>query len=232
MTRLVWLFFILSGTCAYGQRDISASFPGGDEAYNQFLQENLVFPETAVDTQVNRTVKVLVDIDSTGKATLDTFITPYSNLGLEEAVERFIKLMPNWNPAVHNGVRAQTQVILSINFHYVNPEDEYDEYSYKYYEESDIPPSFVGGIDSVNRFVCSVLREELLLSIDTASAKIKVIVGKDNAIIDAVIVETDHKVGDGYWTYAVMKLTNAVAGSNRGKRVNVQSFLSVSCSED
>jgi protein TonB len=117
------IMVLFSLNSAQAQYDVSTSFPGGQAAYNVFIQENLSYPNSALDARSNRIIKVLVNVDSSGVLTIDTFLLPYSGLGFEEEVTRFISIMPAWDPAIHNGRLASSQVILQYNFTYQDQTD-------------------------------------------------------------------------------------------------------------
>jgi len=144
---------LLFATISIAQNDKSASFPGGDNAYNAYLQSNLVFPEKAIESKNSREIRVVVEIDTLGKVRIQSFVFPKGDNGFEEEVERFVAGMPAWHPAVHNGVVANSQMVLNFQFTYVDSELDLDTQQYTYYKESEEPPTFYGGLDSIKSFV-------------------------------------------------------------------------------
>lgn len=222
MRFLVGIVSIFLAEITMAQNDISASFPGGSDAYNRYLSENLQFPQLAIDSQASREIRALIGIDTMGALHIEDFIFDYSALGFEEEVQRFVKSMPNWEPAIHNGVKAYSQIILTFNFTYVDPDLEYDEFAYRYYEESDVPPMFEGGHDSIMRFIRAFLIDTLQLSFDTAYARLTIIVDDQGRIIDGQILESDNKIADGYWLHAFKNMPSWKPGSIGGKTVYVQ----------
>ncbi len=224
-----WFAIILVAMSPYNcfaQNDIAAHFPGGDVAYNEFLETNLQYPQVALDSQASREIRCLVQIDTSGRASLESFIFQNSGLGFEEEVIRFIREMPNWVPAMHNGIVAQSQIILTFTFNYVDPDLDYRESTYKYYLDSDVLPEFVGGIDSISTFIKAFLKDSLLLHFDTAIATLSIMVSDNGEVIDGEILATNNAVADGYWVYACKKMPFWIPGRIKGKPVYVRRELS------
>ncbi|MFT5725854.1 MAG: hypothetical protein ACI9JN_002984, partial [Bacteroidia bacterium] len=136
--------------------------------------------------------------------------------------------MPPWHPAVHNGVKAISQMVLNFQFNYVDPLLDYDTEQYLYYEESEVSPTFIGGLDSIRTFVTSMFRDTFSLEFDSVVATIQFVVGVDSSVIDAEVLCNDNVIKDDYWIYAIRSLPNCIPGLIRRKPVNVQTSLSLS----
>lgn len=210
------------------QYDTPAKFPGGDEAYDTYLANNLKFPQQALDSQASREIRALVRVDTFGRLVLESFVFENSGLGFEKEVERFIKSMPNWVPAVHNGQTASTQIILTFTFNYVDPDLEYDEGMYEYYLGSDADqlPEFKEGMDSACRFLKEFLVGELQLSFDTAEATFNIVVDANGKMLDVSILANNGTVADGYWVHAVKNMPPWQPGILDGKAENIQREVS------
>lgn len=221
------ILLVLSFLHGSAQLDSSATFPGGDNAYNDYLQGNLVFPQKAIESRTSREIRVVVEIDTIGKVIIQSFVYPKSNLGFEEEVERFIGNMPPWNPAMHNGVISNSQMVLNFQFDYVNPDLDFDTQQYTFYKKSEVPPTFIGGLDSIKSFLKTMLVDTFEFAFDTTQVKVQFVVGVDSSIIDAIILESDNIIPDDYWIYIVRSLPNAIPGTIRNRPVNVQSTLSL-----
>ncbi|MFT5512549.1 MAG: hypothetical protein ACI8SE_000947 [Bacteroidia bacterium] len=227
MRYLTLLCVGLSCLLAKAQLDISAAFPGGDNAYNDYLLENLEFPEKAINARKSRKIRVVVEIDTVGKVRIQSFVYPKGVYGFEEEVERFVNAMPTWTPVLHNGIVSNSQMVLNFQFDYVDPDLDYDTQHYTFYKESEVPPNFVGGLDSIKSFLKTMLVDTFEFSFDTTEVTVQFVVGVDSSIIDASILESDNKIPDDYWIYIVRSLPNAIPGRIRNKPVNVQSTLSL-----
>lgn len=233
MRKTLWsLILSLTVQFVYGQNDLSASFPGGDEAYDTYLQNNLIFPEQAIQKKTTREIRAVVIIDTLGKVRVQSFVYPNSRLGFEEEVIKFINAMPLWNPTVHNGEVANSQMVLNFNFTYVNPEIDFETHRYTYYTDSETPPSFVGGLDSIKSFVKTMLVDTFNFEFDTIHVTMQFVVGVDSNIIDAKVIQSDKQIPDDYWIYVIRSLPNSLPGRIRKKRVNVQSTLSLEIVSD
>jgi hypothetical protein len=227
--RLFYLFIflvIIAALPCKSQVDISASYPGGQEEYNQFIADNLEYPESAVPSQASATIKVLVDIDTFGKLTIDTFFTAYSGLGFEEEVTSLITAMPNWNPAVHNGKLASTQIVLKYKFDY-NDDEEGEEVRIKYYKDCEVFPTYPGGNSAAQNFVKTYLKDSLLMNVSSARIKASFIVMTDGTITNVTILENDNSIADSYWIYCLKKLPKWRPGTINNKKINVYRELTI-----
>ena len=80
---------------------ITAQFPGGLEAWRQFLQKNLVYLKTAVDKNIHGTVMVQFIVCSDGSlCNIEAISGPDE---LRESAVEVLKRSPNWIPALDNG---------------------------------------------------------------------------------------------------------------------------------
>lgn len=80
---------------------IPAEFPGGSDAWLQFLKQNLVYPETAIDKNIQGTVTVQFTVCADGALCDIEAISGPSELK-ESAVQVF-KKSPKWTPTRLNG---------------------------------------------------------------------------------------------------------------------------------
>lgn len=120
-------FLSLSMSVYFAQEgNVDASFPGGEKALNQFLSDNLDFPDICLDMQAGGKVymKFIVEKDGSitnveleaNKTDCDAFV---------DEAKRVIGLMPKWIPGTVGGDTTKIQCRLPINF--VNPEAALDE---------------------------------------------------------------------------------------------------------
>lgn len=90
-------------------------YPGGEEALNAYISENLKYPampaEMGIDGVVNLKFTVKAD-GSIGTISVVRMIDP----DLEQEAIRLVKNMPAWIPAEQNGVAVDQQVELPIRF--------------------------------------------------------------------------------------------------------------------
>ena len=91
------------------------SFPGGDEPRVKFLRDNIIYPQTATENNIEGTVYVSFVVDSKGNVT-DVKLLRGIGGGCDEEALRVVKLMPAWNPGKQNGKSVRVQFSMPIRF--------------------------------------------------------------------------------------------------------------------
>ncbi len=92
-----------------------ATFPGGMEALNKFLQRNIHYPSTARRMGVDGRVFVQFVVDKEGKIGDIQVIKGLSADCDKEAI-RLIQMMPAWQPGKQNGRPVRSRFVLPIYF--------------------------------------------------------------------------------------------------------------------
>lgn len=90
-------------------------FPGGDQALQMFLHNNIQYPQMAIDYGSEGTVYVEFVVGSNG-AVRDIKILREVDQLLEEEAIRVIKSMPRWKPAKQGINSVATYMRLPIKF--------------------------------------------------------------------------------------------------------------------
>ena len=110
MKILSLLFFITSSFLSYAQDnpseeeqwevvDDQPDFPGGMEAFFQYIRKNQKYPEEAKQDKVEGKVFVSFVIDSTGRVRKESVkVIKGIGHGCDEEAIRLIKNSPKWNP--------------------------------------------------------------------------------------------------------------------------------------
>lgn len=93
-----------------------ASYPGGVNALNQYLADNIKYPKEALANKIEGTVYAHIYLDQSGNREEVEFPNPLG-YGLEEEVLRVIKAMPKFNPAEDQGEPVKTKLILPVKFY-------------------------------------------------------------------------------------------------------------------
>lgn len=101
--------------------EIEASFPGGDDAWRKYLEQNL---NGAVPLQYNApagtyTVIVQFVVDKDGKITDIKALTSHG-FGMESEVIRFLKKAPRWNPAIQDGRKVKAYRKQPVTFQVID----------------------------------------------------------------------------------------------------------------
>ncbi|WP_018342311.1 energy transducer TonB [Cytophaga aurantiaca] len=95
-----------------------ADFPGGDDALNKFLLSNIKYPYNAVETAYTGKVEVELKIEPTGEiGNITIYHSP--NAAISNEIQRVIKKMPKWSPAVKNDQAVASMVTVYFPFTYV-----------------------------------------------------------------------------------------------------------------
>ena len=92
-----------------------AEFPGGVEAMNRFMAENIKYPTLA--KQKNIEGKVIISFIVEKNGTLSDIRTIKDiGVGCGDEGVRIVKLMPKWKPAKQKGQPVRQQFLLPISF--------------------------------------------------------------------------------------------------------------------
>lgn len=91
------------------------SFPGGMDAWFQYLALNIHYPEKAKEENIQGKVSVSFVVERNGTVT-DVRVTQTPSALLDKEAVRVVKKMPNWNPGRVNGVPVRVRYTLPINF--------------------------------------------------------------------------------------------------------------------
>lgn len=90
-------------------------FPGGIKALMEFIDENLVYPQTALQTELFGEVEVAFIVDKDGSVR-DPQITKKGKVEFERAAINVVRLLPKWIPGKVNGQAAMVKVRVPIHF--------------------------------------------------------------------------------------------------------------------
>ncbi|QEC69953.1 energy transducer TonB [Panacibacter ginsenosidivorans] len=98
----------------YARAEIMPSYPGGQTALQKFVEDNLQYPEQAIDNGTEGRVVVSFDVDEKGKIYNPVVVSQKLGSGLEEEAMRIVKAMPQWNPGRMKGKNVKTKFSLPI----------------------------------------------------------------------------------------------------------------------
>jgi periplasmic protein TonB len=90
-------------------------FPGGETARQQFLSDNLRYPQMAREAGIQGTVFVTFVVEIDGSVT-DVRIVRGIGGGCDEEAIRVVKMMPNWEPGRQRGQPVRVQFVMPIRF--------------------------------------------------------------------------------------------------------------------
>ena len=95
--------------------EVRAEFPGGKEALNQFLENNIKYPPKAAKKRIQGRVEVAFWIDRSGKVH-DVRVVESVDKDLDKEAVRVCKLLPDFIPATVNGEPVEVIFKLPIRF--------------------------------------------------------------------------------------------------------------------
>ena len=91
------------------------SFRGGQQKLFEFLGNNLVYPQEAIDAGVEGRVFVEFYIEKDGSVT-DGKVLKGIGYGCDEEALRVVESMPKWQPGMQRGKAVRVRYTLPINF--------------------------------------------------------------------------------------------------------------------
>jgi len=100
----------------YNRADVMPSFPGGEKALIKYLENNIQYPQAAIDDGVEGTVQLNFAVDENGKVYAPTLRSEKIGYGLEEEAMRVISTMPKWNPGNIKGKNVKTRFDLPVTY--------------------------------------------------------------------------------------------------------------------
>ncbi len=113
-------FYILdNGKLVYNKTETPPSFTGGENAMNQFLEDNLQYPQSAADEGVEGTVFVDFIVGENGvvrEATVTSFTFDDIDPAFKTEALRVVNLMPRWVPGRQHGKPVDVKYSIPITF--------------------------------------------------------------------------------------------------------------------
>jgi len=100
----------------YYRTEIKPSYPGGEKALAKFIQENIVYPEAALENGVEGEVLVGFAVDERGVIYTPVVKGDLAGYGLDEASTAVVAKMPVWNPGQIQGRNVKSYFSLPIKF--------------------------------------------------------------------------------------------------------------------
>lgn len=100
----------------YYRTEVKPSYPGGEKALAKFIQENIVYPEAALENGVEGEVVVGFAVDERGVIYTPIIKGDLAGYGLDEAATNVVAKMPVWNPGQIRGMNVKSYFSLPIKF--------------------------------------------------------------------------------------------------------------------
>jgi len=101
----------------YSRAEVMPMFPGGQDALQKFVEDNIEYPEDALQQNEEADVRVAFTVDEKGKVTNAKVISDNgAEYGLKEEAIAVVNKMPAWTPGKVNGKKVKTRMQLPISF--------------------------------------------------------------------------------------------------------------------
>ncbi|PZR29630.1 MAG: hypothetical protein DI535_02665 [Citrobacter freundii] len=95
----------------YTRAEVSPNYGGNLESY---IQDNIQYPQDAIDNNIEGTVQVQFAVDENGKVTNVSTLGNKLGYGLEEEAIKVVSAMPKWTPGQVKGKKVKTWRTLPI----------------------------------------------------------------------------------------------------------------------
>jgi TonB family protein len=104
-------------TKTFTKVEIESEFPGGASAWLHFLNQNLRYPDNAVNNMIQGNVIVGFVVDTEGHIPVNSvWIDQSVEYSLDQAALHIIFISPAWTPANQNGRKVKSYKRQPINF--------------------------------------------------------------------------------------------------------------------
>ena len=99
----------------YSRADVMPMYPGGEDALQKFVEDNIEYPEQAIENGAEGDVRVVFTVDEKGRVT-NIKATGDNNVeyGMKEEAVAVMNKMPAWTPGKVNGKSVKTRMTLPI----------------------------------------------------------------------------------------------------------------------
>jgi periplasmic protein TonB len=100
----------------YNRTETAPAYPGGQNALETYITNNIEYPQNAIDNNTEGTIYVQFGIDENGKVTNVRTIGNKLGDGLEDEAIRVVSNMPKWTPGQVKGKKVKTWRTLPIMY--------------------------------------------------------------------------------------------------------------------
>ena len=100
----------------YKNPDVMPSYPGGNDALTQYMEDNIDYSQQAIDQNVTGVETVSFVVDEKGNVSDAKVITTKLGGGLDEAAVKAVNDMPKWTPGEVKGKKVKTRMEMPISF--------------------------------------------------------------------------------------------------------------------
>ena len=98
----------------YNRTEVAPVFAGGQAGLEEYINNNLDYPQEAIDNDVEGTVRVQFAVDEKGRITNVKTVGQKIGYGLEEEAVKVVSAMPVWTAGTVKGKGVKTWRTLPI----------------------------------------------------------------------------------------------------------------------
>lgn len=199
-------------------------FPGGETKLSIYIKENLTYPQSAIDNNIEGKVVVQFAIDTSGRP-VDISIKESLDAACDSAAIELIRKMPDWTPADKEYVSEV--LTLPIVFRLRDKDNTYN--GEKIHYAPDTLPEFPGGTQELWRF----LQKNLMWPPEYAEACIqgrvivRFVVTKEGKIVYPIIIRELDKLLDKEALRVVNLMPDWIPAIHNEERVNAYFTLPI-----
>lgn len=100
----------------YTRTEIAPAYAGGQSGLENYILNNLQYPQDAIDNSVEGTVMVQFAVDEKGNVSNVSTLGNKLGYGLEEEAIKVVSNMPKWTPGQVKGKNVKTWRTLPISY--------------------------------------------------------------------------------------------------------------------
>lgn len=201
------------------------SFPGGLQAQNNFILQNLKYPSKAGAFRGDTSIFVVLNIDTTGHAVLQYAPSPEEDImGFWGSIQDLVDVMPRWIPATYKGHKIPSQAVLQLNFSRKSESANTEPYPmfrdyYLYYEH---PPSFPYGQIHLSKRMAGYIRSSTGMMQLDAKVSARIVVDTQGEVSGIIILDKEGQLEEQYWKQAIAAAGSWKPAQIQGRPVKAQ----------
>ncbi|HEY2720598.1 MAG TPA: energy transducer TonB, partial [Chitinophagaceae bacterium] len=100
----------------YEMAEVSPAYPGGHDALENYINDNINYPQTAIDNNAGGTVEVQFVVDANGSVSNAKVIGKKLDDELDKEAVRVVSAMPKWTPGKVKGKDVKAKMVLPITY--------------------------------------------------------------------------------------------------------------------
>ena len=100
----------------YEMTEIRPAYPGGQSALEDYITNNIEYPQMALDDNKEGTINVQFIVDENGNVTNAKVLGNNIGDGLDDEAVRVISKMPKWTPGKVKGKNVKTRLTIPVTY--------------------------------------------------------------------------------------------------------------------